>query len=151
MKLKEIKFELTKTNDPDNRIKGEVPKEEIIVTDYECRINDNGETTWADTVARYESMHVMYDDDDYDHRYGVWELFLSIKYEDNYICRIKIILLDDIDYVITEFLFEVDGKLITIDKNLMELNREAYFAAFGCIVNEIKIKDGALEPIKIEG
>jgi hypothetical protein len=145
MKLKEIKFELTKNNDLYNRIKGEVPKEEIIMTDYECRINDSGETTWADTDARYESMHVMYDDDDYDHRYGVWELFLSIKYDDNYICRIKIILLDDIDYVITEFVFEVGGKLITIDKNSMELNREAYFAAFGCIVNEIKIKDGSLD------
>lgn len=45
MKLKEIKFGLTKNNDPDNRIEGEVPKEEIIVTDYECRINDSGETT----------------------------------------------------------------------------------------------------------
>lgn len=147
MKLKEIKFGLTKNNDPDNRIKGEVPKEEIIVTDYECRINDDGKNTFVtDTDAHYESTHVFYDDDE--ERYGVWELFVSIKYEDNYICRIEIILLDDIDYVITELVFEVDGKIITINKDSMELIREEYYAVFGYIVNEIKIKDGSLKPIK---
>ena len=149
MKLKEIKFALTKTNGPENRIKGEIPKEEIIVADYECRINDDGKNTfYTDTDAHYESIHVFYDDEE---RYGVWKLWLSINYEDNYICRIDIILLDDIHYVITELVFEVDGKMITINKNSMELIREEYYVAFDYILNEIKIKDGSLEPIKIEG
>jgi hypothetical protein len=45
MKLKEIKFKLTKSKETFVRPLNEIPEEEIVETNYECRINDDEKNT----------------------------------------------------------------------------------------------------------
>ena len=77
--------------------------------------------------------------------YSLWNLILPIIYEDNYICRIEILISADINYEISELLFEVDGKIITIKRDSMEVIRELVLVYTGHVVDKIKIKDGSLD------
>jgi hypothetical protein len=51
----------------------------------------------------------------------------------------------DIDYKISELVFEVDGKIITINKDAVEVIDKLIMVSMSFIMNKIKIKDGTLD------
>ena len=142
MKLKEIKFKLTKSKDPFTKPTYAVPEEEIIEMNYECRTNDDGKNTPEYyTDGFYMSSFLKKNGTNY----SLWNLILPIIYEDNYICRIEILISADINYEISELVFEVDGKIITIKRDSMEVIRELVLVYKGIVVDKIEIKDGSLD------
>lgn len=143
MILKEIKFKLTKAKDLFTKPTYVVPEEEIIKMDYECGTNDYGKKNTPEyyTDSFYMSSFLKKNGTNY----LLWNLILPIIYEDNYICRIEILISADINYEISELLFEVDGKIITIKRDSMEVTRELVLVYTGHVVDKIKIKDGSLD------
>lgn len=142
MKLKEIKFKLTKSKEPFVRPLGEVPEEEIIVTDYECRINDGGKNTPDSYTDGFYISPFLKENGYYNE---AWYLFLPIIYKDKYICRLKLVIPADIDYELHELIFEVDGRIITINKDSMKVIDKLIMVMMGYIMNKIEIKDGCLD------
>jgi hypothetical protein len=147
MKLKEIKFKLTKSKETFIRPLAEIPEEEIIVTDYECRINDDGKNTPDSYTDGFCISPFLKENGYYNES---WYLFLPIIYAGDYICRLKIMIPADINYEIHELIFEVDGRIITINKDSMKVIDKLIFVLMNYMMNKIEIKDGSLETILTE-
>ena len=85
---------------------------------YECRTNDDGKNT-SDFYTDGFYISLFLKENGYYN--SSWHIILPIIYEGSCICRINILIPADIDYKISELVFEVDGKIITINKDAVEV------------------------------